>query len=70
MEATAHKVELDLIVQAVALPDGLGVHYADVVVRHGNSKSLFVAVKSHAQDLVLFGRRRLPLSDKVVCMLA
>ena len=48
MEASANKVELNLVVQAVTLPDGLGVDYADVIVRHGHSESLFVAVKSHA----------------------
>ena len=70
VEAAADEIELDLVVQVVALPDGLDVDDADVVVLHGDGQRLLIAVQGHAQDLLALRRRWLPSCNEVIMRLA
>ena len=70
MEATADKIKFYLIIQVVTLPDRLDVDDTDVVILHGDSERLLIAVESHAEDLLAFCRRRLPPGFEVIVVLA
>ena len=70
MKASANEVELHLVVQAIALSDRFCVHYADVVVLHGNCQVILTAVESHTKNLLAFSRGWLPTSNEIIVILA
>ena len=48
MEAATNQLKLNLIVMSIALPDGLNVDYANVVILHSYCEGLFGIVERHA----------------------
>ena len=63
--------EEELLAQALYVDeDRLDVDDTDVVILHGDSERLLIAVQSHAEDLLAFCRRRLPPGFEVIVVLA
>lgn len=66
MEATTDQVEFYLVLQAIALPDRLNVHDADIIVLHRDCQLVLATIQGHGENFLPFSCRRLPPSDKVV----
>ena len=70
VEASADQIELDFVVQVVALPNRLDVDDTYVVVLHGDGQRLFIAVQCHAKYLLALRRGWLPSLLEVIVGLA